>query len=90
MTVKNRSKIAAAEVDIEECVHSNRLYHSDQYHVVSDLEKSRVQQDLLDWYQAEKRTNMPWRKDNDKTWDREVNLSSRKRFLYKLTDFYLC
>jgi hypothetical protein len=70
MTIKNHTK--ATEVDIEECVQSNRLYHSDQYHVVSDLEKSRLQQDLLDWYHVEKRTNMPWRKDNDKTWDREV------------------
>ncbi|KAI8639211.1 DNA glycosylase [Parasitella parasitica] len=55
--------------DIEECVYSKRLYHSDQYHLVSENEKIRVQERLLKWYQAEKRTNMPWRKENDESWD---------------------
>lgn len=59
-------------IDIEECVSSKRLYHSDQYHLVSNDEKIRIQKHLLEWYQAEKRTNMPWRKDNDETWDKEV------------------
>ncbi|CAO3613233.1 unnamed protein product [Mucor fragilis] len=59
-------------VDIEDCVSSKRLYHADQYHRVSDDEKDRAQRQLLDWYQAEKRTNMPWRKDNDKTWNKET------------------
>lgn len=59
-------------IDIEECVSSKRLYHSDQYHVVSNDEKIRIQKHLLEWYQAEKRTNMPWRKDIDKTCDKEV------------------
>jgi A/G-specific adenine glycosylase len=59
-------------IDIEECVSSKRLYHSDQYHVVLNDEKIRIQKHLLEWYQAEKRTNMPWRKDNDKTCDKEV------------------
>jgi hypothetical protein len=77
MTIKNRLK--ATDIDIEECVQSNRLYHSDQYHIVSNLERSRMQQDLLDWYQVEKRTTMPWRKDNDKTWDREVKCLCLKK-----------
>lgn len=59
-------------IDIEECITSNRLYHSDSYHVVSDNERARIQKDLLKWYHVEKRTTMPWRKDNDITWDREV------------------
>lgn len=59
-------------IDIEECVSSKRLYHSDQYHLVSNDEKIRIQKHLLEWYQAEKRTNMPWRKDNDEAWDKEV------------------
>ncbi|KAI9272287.1 DNA glycosylase [Helicostylum pulchrum] len=58
-------------IDIEECITSNRLYHSDSYHVVSDNERARIQKDLLKWYHVEKRTTMPWRKDNDITWDRE-------------------
>jgi len=68
-------------VDIEDCVSSKRLYHSDQYHVVSDDEKDRVQKQLLEWYQSEKRTNMPWRKDNDDTWDKEVGDHSLSYFL---------
>lgn len=59
--------------DIEECVSSRRLYHSDSYHNVSEEEKARIQKDLLDWYNAEKRTTMPWRKDTDKSWDKEVS-----------------
>ncbi|RCH83381.1 hypothetical protein CU098_004837, partial [Rhizopus stolonifer] len=64
-------KVSDAWIDIEECVSSKRLFHSDTYHKVSNAEKTRVQRDLLDWYHAEKRTNMPWRQDNDKTWDRQ-------------------
>ena len=60
--------------DIEECVTSGRLYHSDSYHKVLDQEKARVQTELLSWYHLEKRTTMPWRKDNDKTWDQQVKL----------------
>ncbi|KAI9487634.1 MAG: DNA glycosylase [Benjaminiella poitrasii] len=59
-------------IDIEECIQSNRLYHSDQYHTVSDEEIQRIQHDLLEWYHAEKRTNMPWRKDIDRSWDRKA------------------
>lgn len=58
--------------NIEDCVTSDRLFHNDSYHVVSDEEKARIQKELLDWYHREKRTTMPWRKDNDKTWDKEV------------------
>ncbi|KAI8981886.1 DNA glycosylase [Mycotypha africana] len=59
-------------IDIENCVLSKRLYHSDQYHRVNDTEKQAIQKDLLDWYHKEKRTNMPWRKDSDKTWNAKV------------------
>ncbi|KAI7899653.1 DNA glycosylase [Cokeromyces recurvatus] len=65
-------EIEPSLIDIEECVQSNRLYHSDQYHKVSKKEKERIQHDLLEWYHAKKRTNMPWRKDVDKSWDREA------------------
>lgn len=58
--------------DIEECVNSNRLYHSDKYHEISEVEQTRIQKDLLDWYHVEKRLTMPWRKDNDLSWDRQV------------------
>lgn len=58
--------------DIEDCITSNRLYHADKYHVVSEAERTRIQKELMEWYHVEKRTTMPWRKDNDKTWDREV------------------
>ncbi|KAG1452752.1 hypothetical protein G6F56_007738 [Rhizopus delemar] len=58
--------------DIEECVQSKRLYHSNSYHTVSTEEKHNIQHDLLQWYQAEKRTNMPWRKPTDKNWDQET------------------
>lgn len=58
--------------DIEDCVQSKRLYHDDKYHLVTDEERSRIQHELLDWYQSKKRTNMPWRKDNDTTWDKHV------------------
>ncbi|CAO3617931.1 unnamed protein product [Mucor hiemalis] len=58
--------------DIEECITSRRLYHSDRYHDVSEEEKLRIQKELLDWYNVEKRTTMPWRKDTDKSWDEEA------------------
>lgn len=58
--------------DIEDVIESKRLYHSDRYHSVSCEEKREIQNDLLEWYHSKKRTNMPWRKDIDKTWDREV------------------
>ncbi|KAG2199098.1 hypothetical protein INT47_005102 [Mucor saturninus] len=58
--------------DIEECVNSNRLYHSDKYHEISEVEQTRIQKDLLDWYHVEKRLTMPWRKDNDLSWDRQA------------------
>lgn len=70
MTMRNRLEHTCS--DIEDCVTSNRLFHNDAYHVVNDEEKARIQKELLDWYQREKRTTMPWRQDNDKTWDREV------------------
>ncbi|KAI8387398.1 DNA glycosylase [Blakeslea trispora] len=66
-----KAKLSDPTVAIEECVSSQRLFHSDAYHNVTNEEKFRVQNDLLEWYHAEKRTNMPWRQDNDKTWDRQ-------------------
>lgn len=60
--------------DIEECITSRRLYHSDRYHDVSEEEKLRIQKELLDWYNVEKRTTMPWRKDTDKSWNEEVSI----------------
>lgn len=61
-----------ASVDIEECVQSKRLHHSNEYHSVSDEERLDIQCDLLKWYQLEKRTNMPWRKPTNKDCDIEV------------------
>ncbi len=62
--------------DIEDCISSGRLFHSDKYHMVSNEEKARIKKELLEWYHVEKRTTMPWRKDNDKSWSKEVNNSS--------------
>ncbi|CAO3669705.1 unnamed protein product [Rhizopus microsporus] len=61
-----------ASVDIEECVQSKRLHHSNEYHSVSDEERLDIQCDLLKWYQLEKRTNMPWRKPTNKDCDIET------------------
>ncbi|KAI8090960.1 DNA glycosylase [Gilbertella persicaria] len=80
-------KVSDAWIDIEECVSSKRLFHSDTYHKVSNAEKIRVQRDLLDWYHAEKRTNMPWRQDNDKTWDRQ-RLGQRAYEVATVIDYY--
>lgn len=72
--------------DIEECVQSKRLYHSNSYHTVSTEEKHNIQHDLLQWYQAEKRTNMPWRKPTDKNWDQEVSIYFIKITVLELFD----
>lgn len=72
-----------ASIDIEECVQSKRLHHSNEYHSVSDEERLDMQCDLLKWYQLEKRTNMPWRKPTNKDWDTEVC------FYIYVSDLYL-
>ncbi|KAI8373656.1 DNA glycosylase [Choanephora cucurbitarum] len=66
-----KANLSDSTVAIEECVSSRRLFHADIYHSVTEEEKLRAQNNLLEWYHAEKRTNMPWRQDNDKTWDRQ-------------------
>lgn len=50
--------------DIEECVQSKRLVHSAHYHKVADEERDQLQTQLVGWYHKEKRTTMPWRKEN--------------------------
>jgi A/G-specific adenine glycosylase len=55
-----------------ECVQSKQLCHSNEYHKVSEKEKKLMQDELLSWYDINKRTNMPWRKNVDQNWDRQV------------------
>lgn len=64
------------DVAIEECVQSRRLYHHTTYHHISPEERSLIQQQLLEWYDREKRTNMPWRKEYRNDLDREVNVDT--------------
>ena len=63
------------DVAIEECVQSKRLYHNTTYHHISPETRSLIQQQLLEWYDREKRTNMPWRKEYRNDLDREVRHS---------------
>ncbi|KAI7880750.1 DNA glycosylase [Lichtheimia hyalospora FSU 10163] len=60
------------DVAIEECVQSKRLYHNTTYHHISPETRSLIQQQLLEWYDREKRTNMPWRKEYRNDLDREA------------------
>ncbi|KAI9251923.1 DNA glycosylase [Phascolomyces articulosus] len=50
------------EIDIEDCVQSGCLAHGNIYHKISSHDQQLIQDRLLDYYDREKRTNMPWRK----------------------------
>ncbi|KAI8148757.1 DNA glycosylase [Fennellomyces sp. T-0311] len=50
------------EIDIEECVQTGSLSHNNTYHSLSAADQVLIQDRLLEWYDREKRMNMPWRK----------------------------
>ncbi|KAI8882835.1 DNA glycosylase [Backusella circina FSU 941] len=70
-----------------ECVQSKQLCHSNEYHKVSEKEKILLQNELLSWYDINKRTNMPWRKDVDQGWDRQT-LGQRAYEVATVIDYY--
>ncbi|KAI9277480.1 DNA glycosylase [Sporodiniella umbellata] len=84
MASKIRSDIVPN--DIEDCVLSKRLYHNNNYHKVSEEEILDIQHDLLQWYNVEKRTNMPWRKPTDKSWDQET--LAQRAYEATVIDYY--
>lgn len=55
-------KGSAEPTPIEDCVSSNRLAHNTAYHDFDLTTIEQIQTDLLTWFDAKQRTNMPWRK----------------------------
>ncbi|KAI8577758.1 hypothetical protein K450DRAFT_250689 [Umbelopsis ramanniana AG] len=45
--------------------------HLASYHKFSEIERQQIQKDLLKWFDLEKRTHLPWRKEFDHTLDTE-------------------
>jgi A/G-specific adenine glycosylase len=45
--------------------------HLASYHRFSEKERQQIQKDLLKWFDLEKRTHLPWRKEWDPTLDKE-------------------
>jgi adenine-specific DNA glycosylase len=45
--------------------------HLASYHKFSETERQHIQQELLKWFDLEKRTHLPWRKEWDPTLDKE-------------------
>ncbi|KAI7868937.1 DNA glycosylase [Spinellus fusiger] len=63
---KNNTNIETSSVDeivaIEESVDSRRLFHEASYHQITSKEKNTLPDQLLEWFDREKRLTMPWRK----------------------------
>ncbi|KAI8097144.1 DNA glycosylase [Halteromyces radiatus] len=59
-------------ISIEDCVASRRLIHNTAYHQFNAFEIEQIQNNLLKWYDAEQRTNMPWRKPTRSDLDRKA------------------
>ncbi|ORZ06902.1 DNA glycosylase [Absidia repens] len=57
---------------IEDCVSSRRLVHNTRYHQFKQTEIDQIQVALLDWFDKEQRTNMPWRKPARSDLDKEA------------------
>ncbi|KAG2188700.1 hypothetical protein INT44_003839 [Umbelopsis vinacea] len=45
--------------------------HLASYHKFSEIERQQIQKDLLKWFDLEKRTHLPWRKEFDHSLDTE-------------------
>ena len=73
------------EIDIEDCVQSGCLAHDTSFHNVSSQEQTLIQDQLLDYYDREKRS-MPWRKPTRTDLDSKVR---KKSFLFFDDNIYV-
>jgi hypothetical protein len=70
---------------IEDCVSSNCLAHNTAYHDFDPTTILQIQADLLTWFDAKQRTNMPWRKPARSDLDPEASYlleTERRKLTY--------